>query len=161
MNDRFSWQTHSLPNCGIELETPQNFTTSEHEQDIIDMHIVNIESTKPYVNILVECGKIGEKFSGIFDRDINLLKNQSVGYDQYILPINDTIIKIGENITSGSFRFANGEDAHTGVVTENQYYLFYLHQTYILLKIDVLDNDSYFVKHNLKGTILDSLKFLN
>lgn len=156
-----SWQSHLFPHCEIGLKTPQNFTKSENDQGITDFHITNIESNKPYIKILIECGKTGTKFTGNLDSDIKLLKNLSVGYDQYILPIRNTAVEIGDNITSESFRFASGEDAHTGVVTVNQYYLFYLHQNYVLIKLEVLDNDSYFVKIHLKDAILNSLRILD
>lgn len=155
------WELHSIPECGISIKTPKNFSLNKPSLETRINYEFEIESEKPYMKITLECGNLGSKFSGNIDRDLGLVKNQSIKYDQYLL--QDTILndRIVENFTVGTFVFASGEDAHTGIVTNNEFFIFYFKYMYILIKISVLDNDNSFNKYELKDSILKTMKILN
>lgn len=156
-----TWDLQYISECGISIKTPKNFALNKPALETRINYEVDLESENPFMKITFECGTIGSKFSGNIDRDLNLVKNQSIKYDQYLLEDNKLKDEIVENITVDTFEFASGEDAHTCIVTNNEYIIFYLQHRYILIKISVLDNDNFFNQYELKDVILKTIRILN
>jgi hypothetical protein len=107
------WKTYNSTQCKMTVDHPVNFTIKEKQNRFDTLLPFQIHSDDPFVTLLVSCEDNFSLDPEVDEGDMNQIKNELIGFDEFLVEdTNMTKWKLG-NLTTGSFVYGtkniNGE----------------------------------------------------
>jgi hypothetical protein len=101
------WKTYNSTQCKMTVDYPVNFTIAEKQNRFDTLLPFQMHYNDPFISLLVNCEENFPLNPDVDERDMNQIKNELIGFDEFLVEdTNMTKWRLG-NLTTGSFVFGN------------------------------------------------------